>query len=188
MPRKAHPLEAQRFGALPLELSQNLRTLNPWWDQKPGPELPPFRRWPFDRLVTLVQHGITPGTVLRGPRRVGKTVLLRQIIERLLHSGVAPKRILYVPFDELPALRGIQEPVLAISRWFENQVLGSSFNESGRRREPAFLFFDEVQNLDAWAPQIKNLVDNHTARVLVTGSCRCASRPAGIASREGSRR
>ena len=32
------------------------------------------------------------------------------------------------------------------------------------------MFFDEVQNLDAWAPQIKNLVDNHAVRLLVTGS------------------
>ncbi len=34
----------------------------------------------------------------------------------------------------------------------------------------AYLLFDEVQNLSAWAPQIKHLVDNHDVRVLVTGS------------------
>lgn len=170
MPRKPHPLEPNLFGALPIELSGNLRTLNPWWEQRPGPQLPRFRRWPFDRLVKLVRQGITPATVLRGPRRVGKTVLVRQIIEFLLQNGVASQRILYVPFDELPSMRGIREPVLAIARWFEERILKSSFNESGRRGEPAFLFFDEVQNLDAWAPQVKNLVDNHTVRVLVTGS------------------
>lgn len=170
MPRKAHPLNSNLFGALPLELSENLRALNPWWQNKPGPAIPHFRRWPFARLVQLVQRGITPAAVLRGPRRVGKTVLLRQIIETLLQQGIAPNRILYVPFDELPAMRGIQEPVLAIARWFEDRVLKCSFNESGRRNESAFLFFDEVQNLDAWAPQIKNLVDNHMVRVLVTGS------------------
>ncbi len=48
--------------------------------------------------------------------------------------------------------------------------MGRSFNTAAKKREPAFLFFDEVQNLDAWAPQIKNLVDNHSVRVLVTGS------------------
>jgi predicted AAA+ superfamily ATPase len=32
------------------------------------------------------------------------------------------------------------------------------------------LLFDEVQNLDAWAPQLKALVDHHTVKVLVTGS------------------
>lgn len=29
---------------------------------------------------------------------------------------------------------------------------------------------DEVQNLDAWAPQVKHLVDNHRLHLLVTGS------------------
>jgi predicted AAA+ superfamily ATPase len=171
MPRRGHPLERNPlFSELPLEVSENLRGLNPWWIGQPGPVLPAFRRWPFERLLKLVQKGITPAAVLRGPRRVGKTVLLRQIIEFLLSNGIAATRILYVPFDELPTMRELQEPVLAISRWFEHQILGKSFNEFGKRRAPALLFFDEVQNLDAWAPQVKNLVDNHTVRLLVTGS------------------
>lgn len=171
MSGKDHPLMANPlFGRLPLELAENLRSLNPWWRQKPGPQLPTFRRWSFDRLRGLVRDGITPAVVLRGPRRVGKTVLVRQIIASLLEEGVAATRILYVPFDDLPTLRGIREPVLAIARWFENQVLNKSFNETARAGQPAFLLLDEVQNLDAWAPQIKNLVDNHTVRVVVTGS------------------
>jgi len=113
---------------------------------------------------------MTPATVLRGPRRVGKTILLNQTIEWLLADGVNAKRILYVPFDELPTLRGIQEPVLAISRWFEKQILGATFNSMANQGQPAYLFLDEVQNLDAWAPQVKNLVDNHGVRALITGS------------------
>ena len=171
MPRDDSPLQSTPlFGKLPFELSENLRTLNPWWAGKPGPALPAFRRWPFPRLRNLAQKGIAPATVLRGPRRVGKTVLLRQMMESLLAEGVEANRILYVPFDELPAMRGIHEPVLAISRWFEDKLVGKTFNELGREGRVAYLFFDEVQNLDAWAPQIKNLVDNHTVRLLVTGS------------------
>lgn len=171
MARRTHPLQsAPLFGKLPLEWSENLRSLNPWWTGRPGPELPTFRRWPFERLLRLAKKGITPAAVLRGPRRVGKTVLLRQIIESLLADKVDPRRILYLPFDELPAMRKVQEPVLAISRWFEEQILGKTFNEAGRKHEPAYLFFDEVQNLDAWAPQIKNLADNHSVRLVVTGS------------------
>jgi len=118
----------------------------------------------------LLRKGMTPATVLRGPRRVGKTILLRQLIHRLLTDGVEPERILYVPFDDLPTMRGIKEPVLAISRWFEKQILGVSFNTATQRDKPAFLLLDEVQNLDSWAEQIKHLVDNHSLRVLITGS------------------
>ncbi|MBU4582288.1 MAG: AAA family ATPase, partial [Proteobacteria bacterium] len=115
-------------------------------------------------------QGMTPATVLRGPRRVGKTILIQQLIESFLAEGMDPCRILYVSFDELPTLRGLREPVLDIARWYEKEVLKSTFNEFARRAGTAYLFFDEVQNLDAWAPQIKNLVDNHDVRVMITGS------------------
>jgi len=95
---------------------------------------------------------------------------LQQAIQRLLSEGVEGRRILYVSFDELPTLRGIQEPVLAIARWYEKTILKETFNKIANHGIPAFLFLDEVQNLDAWAPQIKNLVDNHTIRALITGS------------------
>ena len=155
---------------LPAPLVDNIRGINPWWRDDPAPPLPPFRRWPFQRLLRLLTKGMAPATVLRGPRRVGKTVLLRQIIESLLDTGVSPQHILYVPFDELPTLRKVAEPVLTVARWFEEAVLGTTFNAAARAGQPVFLLFDEVQNLDAWAPQIKSLVDNQAVRVLVTGS------------------
>lgn len=158
------------FGKLPLALQLNVRAMNPWWSGEPMPPLPAFRRWPFKRLLAMLRGGMAPATVLRGPRRVGKTVLLRQAIEALLREEVAPSRILYISFDELPTLRGLSEPVLAIARWFEDRVLGRSFNDAAHGGQPAFLLLDEVQNLDAWAPQIKSLVDNHAVRALVTGS------------------
>ena len=158
------------YGGLPVELSENLRSLNPWWGGLPGMEVPAFKRWPFGRLKRLITQGMTPATVLRGPRRVGKTILLRQLIESLLAEGVSSQRLLYVPFDELPTLRGLREPVLDIARWYEGEILRATFNEAARKGGTAYLLLDEVQNLDAWAPQVKNLVDNHTVRVLVTGS------------------
>ncbi|MBN1656153.1 MAG: ATP-binding protein [Deltaproteobacteria bacterium] len=158
------------FGELPLELSRNIEAINPWWKNREAKKTPSFRRWPFDRTLRMLKKGMTPATVLKGPRRVGKTVLLRQTIQALLEEGVEANRIIYVPFDDLPTLRGIQEPILAISRWFESRILRDTFNQVANRGRPAYLLFDEVQNLDDWAPQLKNLVDNHGVRALVTGS------------------
>jgi predicted AAA+ superfamily ATPase len=156
--------------SLPVELAEDLESLNPHWVGQPGPRVPPFRRWAFIRLYCLLTRGLTPAIVLRGPRRVGKTVLLRQLMEELLRDGVEAARILYVPFDEIPSLVGLKDPILAITRWFETYHLQQTFNESARAGRSAYLLFDEVQNLDAWAPQVKHLVDNHDVRVLVTGS------------------
>jgi len=140
-------------GFIPLDLTTVLESLNPHWAGKPGPQIPAFRRWAFRRLYRLLTKGLTPATVLRGPRRVGKTVLVRQIMGGLLAEGVQPKRILYVAFDDIPSLAGVKDPILAIARWFEAYRLGQTFNEAARAGAVAYLLFDEVQNLPAWAPQ-----------------------------------
>ncbi len=156
---------------LPAELDERLRSANPWWVEKPGRVLPPYRRWAFKTLLRKLETGIAPAIVLRGARQVGKTTLLEQIIEHLIREqNVEPRRILRVQFDELPTLKGVGEPILAIARWFENRILGSTLNEAAHRKRPAYLFFDEAQNLADWAPQIKSLVDHSTVHVIVTGS------------------
>jgi hypothetical protein len=157
-------------GTLPMELADNLSRLNPHWEGKPGPIIPAMRRWVFSRLFRLLKQGLTPSVVLRGPRRVGKTVLLRQITEELLRQGIDRPNILYVAFDEIESLAGIKDPVLSIARWYEQRILKRSFNELARSGSSAYILLDEVQNLSLWAPQVKHLVDNQNVRVLVTGS------------------
>jgi predicted AAA+ superfamily ATPase len=152
-------------------LDSFLRDGNPWWEGKPGPRLPPYQRWAFRTTLRKLNSGLAPAVVLRGPRQVGKTTLQLQIIENLLSAGqIKPQQILRVQFDEIPSLKGLADPIMSIARWFQNRVLGHSFNEAARAEAPAYLFLDEVQNLPDWAPQIKALVDNHNVKVLVTGS------------------
>lgn len=156
---------------LPAELDEFLRHANPWWEGKPGRVLPRFRRWAFRTLLRRLEANVAPAIVLRGARQVGKTTLQEQVIDHLLRAeGVEARRILRVQFDELPSLVGLKEPILAIVRWFENRVLEKTLNESAHDGRPAYLFFDEVQNLSDWAPQLKALVDHNTVRVVVTGS------------------
>lgn len=54
--------------------------------------------------------------------------------------------------------------------WFETNVLQSSLNQAAHDQKPAFIFLDEVQNLESWAPQLKFLVDTSTVQVVVAGS------------------
>jgi predicted AAA+ superfamily ATPase len=101
---------------------------------------------------------------------VGKTTIQEQLIQAYLAEGVDPRRLFRVQFDELPPIKSLDTPILTLCRWFENRVLGRTFNEAAHAGHPAYIFLDEVQNLDAWAPQLKALVDHHTVHVLVTGS------------------
>lgn len=153
------------------ELDAFLRDTNPWWQGKPAKILPTYRRWAFHSLLRKLETRLAPAVVLRGVRQVGKTTVQEQVIQHLLREeGVNAKRILRVQFDELPSLAGSTEPILAIVRWFEHQILRATLNEAAHRGEQTYLFFDEVQNLSDWAAQIKALVDHHTAHVVVTGS------------------
>ncbi|MCL4741789.1 MAG: AAA family ATPase [Phycisphaerales bacterium] len=156
---------------LPPELDEFIRRMNPWWEGKPGRVLPDFRRWAFAKAQNGLLRGVAPITVIRGPRQIGKSTIQDQIIEHLLYrEGVNPKRILKVQYDDLRPLGRLDLPVLDIAWWYENRILGQTFNEAARSNRPAFLFLDEVQNLQNWAPELKSLVDQSTVRVLVTGS------------------
>ncbi|MDZ7343620.1 MAG: AAA family ATPase [candidate division KSB1 bacterium] len=165
-------LEPTRFGIrLPEELEAYLWDTNPWWQQKPMRPLPPLRRWLFEPTLQRLKTGLAPVTVLRGPRQVGKTTLQEHIIQHLIEQErINPRRIFRLQFDDIPLHKDLKMPISTLCHWFEDRVLGGTFNEYAHKQEPVFLFLDEVQNLTDWAPQIKALVDHHAVRVLLTGS------------------
>jgi len=158
------------FTELPGHLAEQLREANPWWVGLPGRVLPTYRRWAYRVLERQMEAGLAPAIVLRGPRQVGKTTLHEQFIQGLLKHGVPPNHILRVQFDDLPTIRGLDEPILRLARWFQANILRETFNEAAHAGQPAYVFLDEVQNLEDWAPQVKTLVDTSTVKVVVTGS------------------
>ncbi|MBI1813151.1 ATP-binding protein [Candidatus Peregrinibacteria bacterium] len=148
-----------------------LPSMNPWWEGKPAKPQPPFHRWAFSITKKKLDSDLAPIVVIRGPRQVGKTTLQMQLIEHYIKDrGIDPSRILRVQFDDLPSLRELADPILSIGRWFESRVLKRTFNQAATDGQPAFLFFDEIQNIADWAIQLKSLVDTHRVKVLVTGS------------------
>ena len=157
-------------GGLSPQLIADLRRLNPWWEGDPMPPQPKMRRHLVAQIRRRLDAEIAPLIAVRGPRQVGKTTAQFQIIADLLAEGVPPVNILRVQCDELPSLQKMAEPILAISDWFERQIAKKHFNALAREGQKAYLFFDEVQNLQDWAPQLKFLVDNASVKAVVTGS------------------
>lgn len=157
-------------GDLAPELVADLHRFNPWWEGADMPPQPPMRRHLVAQVRRRLDAEIAPIVVVRGPRQVGKTTAQLQIIADLLEEGVSPTSILRVQFDELETVKGITEPILRVAEWFERNITEERFNTLARNGQKAYLFFDEVQNLDGWSVQLKSLVDNIAVKVVVTGS------------------
>lgn len=151
-------------------LIHDLMRNNPWWRGEPSKRLPPTRRAFVASIHRRLQHRLASVIVVRGPRQVGKTTAQLQVISDLLASGIEPRCILRVQFDELPEISQLHEPILRIVDWYESEILKRSLNVAAHENIPTFLFFDEVQNLPDWAVQLKHLVDTSTTQVVVTGS------------------
>ena len=126
-------------GYLTAPFSASIRQSNPHWWGLPGVPVQSFRRTLFGKAYRLLRNGMAPAVVLRGPRRVGKTVLLRQVLEALIADGVPANHICYVPFDDIGSMRRLADPILSVARWFESEHLGQTFNEAARSGNPAYL-------------------------------------------------
>lgn len=115
-------------------------------------------------LTLLLEHSLRRAVVLLGPRRVGKTILIRHLIADLLRRGVPPQRIAYVEMDH-PLLHGQSLETLI------GQIEEAAPGGDGLR----YLFFDEIQSHKEWEKHLKPLVDHRPdLRILVSGSAAAA--------------
>ncbi|MCK6481041.1 MAG: ATP-binding protein [Planctomycetaceae bacterium] len=144
-----------------------LRDLNPWWadptDVRPAP--PAYRRTVVREMAKRLAGRGSLVEVLRGPRQVGKTTGIRQVVQDLLRSGTPPAEILFVRFD-LEVLREVPGGLLALARWFSDEVRGRPLGTGGA----PYLFLDEIHKVRRWDEQVKHLVDSFPLRLLLTGS------------------
>lgn len=145
------------------ELHPLLEPYNPWWHEharwREG--LPEFER-PIVKSILDDLEELPQIVSVTGPRRVGKSTALRQVIGRLLDAGVGARRIIYFSFDD-PAL--FVDPVL--QRRIFDRLLAEFVRESGL----VYFFLDEIQRLPAWELFLKKAYDTKTrARFVVSGS------------------
>lgn len=152
-------------------VERSLRRMNPWWAGDPPPLLPPYRRHLVAQIRRRLEARLAPIVAVRGARQIGKTTSQLQILGDLLAEGIPPQNLFRIQFDELEGLASVgADPIIALVDWYERAVLGKTLNRAAHDGERTVLFFDEVQNLDKWAPQLKSLVDHSTTQVVVTGS------------------
>lgn len=129
-----------------------------------SPGLPPFRRAAFATLRSRLLEPRRFINVVAGPRQVGKTTLIRQVVVDM----------------QLPVhLVSADDPGLRDRSWLEAQwEVGRTLadaNADMNAGTAAVLVLDEVQKIPAWSEAVKRLWDQDTAagrdvRVVVLGS------------------
>ncbi len=133
------------------DLFQRLAFENPWWNFKPTTRIE-FRHPPqrvffpsfFNRIMKADEGEVL---CLAGPLHVGKTVMLRQAVARLIEEGIAPTRVFFASLTT-PS--------------FTTTDPGTLFEMFCRRyrhgfEEELFVFFDEIQYIKGWQDAILEL-------------------------------
>src|SRR5574344_3161413 len=150
-------LEKQIIGRLKVD--------NPWWTD--GVTSDYFKqmkpRLYLDIFYPLVQDVVTRrATILMGPRRVGKTVMMYHTIQRLIDEGVSAQNIIYISV-ETPIFNKIcLEQLYNLAC----RILGKSVT-----KDQMFVFYDEIQYLKEWEVELKSMVDTYiNAKFVASGS------------------
>jgi len=129
---------------------------NPWWEDKEE-KVPEFERDLIGELLRYEKYKQIIAIV--GLRRVGKTVLMKQLINKWLKK-VDKSNICYISFDDIDFQR------YEIAEELINYFL--EFSGEGVKR---YLFLDEIQKLPHFADLLKSIYDTEkNLKIFVSGS------------------
>lgn len=119
-----------------------------------------LEEWQHSKIPSIVERELKVNIrqdiiAVVGPRRVGKTYLMLQMIEHLRKEGVNP---IYVDFEDI------------IYKDFSIKDIIEAYYEIFEPKEPLYLFIDEVHNLKEWGTWLRSLHNSNKYRIMVTGS------------------
>ena len=152
------------------DILQSLERDNPWWavqGSAMGADFTHTRAYFAHFRQLALNWGVRRALILMGPRRVGKTVMLEQLVKHALKEGFPPKNILFASIDT-PLYSAM--PLERLISLFEKQTGHAA---SDRR----IIIFDEIQYLKDWEVHLKILTDRFpNTRFIASGSAAAALR------------
>jgi predicted AAA+ superfamily ATPase len=145
----------------------DLRRVNTWWESSVvrRPLVRETRRDEFNAVLgSLPSRHILS---IIGPRRVGKSTLIFQVIDYLLVQGVNPLNILFFTGDN-PGLFTEGATISGIIDGYFNEVLHGIPEAEDQR---AYIFIDEIHFIKDWQLHLKSFYDqNYNVKFTVSGS------------------
>ena len=147
------------------DIRRRIQRDNPWWAHRQTviPESVAPRRIYFAPFKSLaLNFKVRRAAVLLGPRRVGKTFMIKQLIHEAIQDGINPCAIMYASIDT---------PI------YSNISLQKFLDLMPKSAGPKLVIFDEIQYLRNWEVHLKDLVDHFPEiKFIASGSAAAALR------------
>ena len=138
-------------------MRERLEELNPWWTATYKLETIKRTKYLSTLLDSLKKKEIT---IITGIRRVGKTTLIKQIINHLLEQKINPKHILFVSLDLLYLKDYTIQDIVLEYKKIQEIPLGTK----------TYLFLDEITYKPDFNQELKNLYDLENYKIYASSS------------------
>jgi len=148
------------------EILRVLHVHNPWWEsgKVPSSKALPFKRRDFHKLLKELEKPQT--TAIVGARRVGKTILMYQLIDHIV-SNFGHEKAMYLSLDD-PYLNIDVKLLGRVFDLYSKYILKQPFSDI---TECVYIFLDEIQTLDGWELVLKRWFDlGYKIKFFVSGS------------------
>ena len=99
--------------------------------------------------------------VLKGMRRVGKSIIMRLLIEQLISSGVPSANILYINKEslEFEALKDYRDLYRYAGEYFKDAAAGRKY-----------ILIDEIQEIEGWERAVASFLADGLGDIVISGS------------------
>lgn len=137
-----------------METLHYLQEVNEWWiSGSVNPVLlQKLHREEFHELVEFLESERI--TAIIGPRRVGKTTLMYQLIDHLLDTGTKKEHILFASMDD-PLVKMMTDPLKTIIDEYREKIVKKPIRDV----EKLYIFIDEIHFLADWNLWLKRYFD-----------------------------
>ena len=139
------------------EVFDILDSWNEWAGQK---DVGLIRNSYIDRLEGLIS-GSNQVITITGPRRAGKSYIMRQMGRLLADKGVKKENILFVNFDD-PRFLSLDNKLLI--------QIYDVYREFLSPGDTPYIFLDEIQEIDEWEKWVRMMHELKKAKIIVSGS------------------
>ncbi|MBI2119305.1 MAG: ATP-binding protein [Elusimicrobia bacterium] len=152
-----------------MEKNEIIQILYDWnfWDRDQRAGI--FRPTYISRLNALFSSNQV--ITITGPRRAGKSFIMRQMAKQIIHDGYNPKNIMHVNLEDP---RFTESGVLLLEKIFK------TYQEYIAPENSPVLFLDEIQEIEGFEKWVRMAHELSKAKIIISGSnARLLSRELG---------